>query len=229
MSNFNTMTLAQARCGYFFAAAHPFAQRVADSCRYPWEIVERLGSLFDDPQGLLGTGLVRVAEEVWAEPGACIEDGATISGRIVIGRGSVVRSGAVLRGDVVMGRDCAIGHFTEVKNALLYDAVQLPHFSYVGDSVLGTGAHLGAGAKISNFKSFGTSVQVHLEDRDYDLRREKFGAVLGDGVEVGCNAVLNPGSLLGPRSVVYPLVNFRGSVGEGTIVKSDGRTAFRRL
>lgn len=223
------MTLEQASCGYFFASAHPFAQRAVDSCLHPWEIIDRLSSLFDDPQRLCRDGLRRVADEVWAESGACIEDGAEISGRLIIGRGSVVRRGAVLRGDVVMGRDCAIGHFTEVKNALLYDAVQLPHFSYVGDSVLGVGAHLGAGAKISNFKSFGTSVQLHFEERDYDLRREKFGAVLGDGAEVGCNAVLNPGSLLGPRSVVYPLVSFRGSIGAGTIVKPDGRTALRRI
>lgn len=218
------MTFDEARCEYFFASAHPFAEAAVRDCRYPWEIVARLDRVFDSPKPLAACGrLRRITDNIWLEEGAYLEDGATVEGRLIAGRGSVIRRGAVLRGDVILGRGCLVGHFTEVKNALLYDGVQLPHFSYVGDSVLGRCAHLGAGAKVSNFKSFGTSVRLHFDDRDCDLHTEKFGAVLGDGVEVGCNAVLNPGSVLGPYSVVYPLVSFRGTVAGRTIVKSGDR------
>ena len=210
----------EALCGYFFSAPHPFAQRVADTCRHPWEIVGRLGELFA-LEILAGFSLKKLAYNIWAEDGVTVEGGATIEGRLIAGRGTVVRRNAVVRGDVVAGRGCVIGNFTEVKNALLYDGVQLPHLSYVGDSVLGAGAHLGAGAKISNFKSFATEIHLDFMDGACPLGIEKFGAVLGDAVEVGCNAVLNPGSLLGPRSVVYPLVSFRGTAPAGTLVKSS--------
>ena len=222
------MKREQALCRYFFAAEHPFAHRLVRECRYPWEIVPGLGSVFETLLHGDNGGLRRIADGVWAEDGVCIEPGATFQGRSILGRGTIVRANSVLRGDVIAGRGCVIGNFTEVKNALLFDAVQLPHFSYVGDAVLGTGAHLGAGAKISNFKSFATPISLHFDDGDCPLHTDKFGAVLGDGVEIGCNAVLNPGSILGPRSVVYPLVSFRGTVAQDTIVKTHGGMVARR-
>ena len=214
-------------CGYFFGTPHPFAQPLVDACRYPWEIVVRLGEVFA-PDVLSALSLKKLAYNIWAEDGAVIEGGAAIEGRLIAGKGTVVRRNAVVRGDVVAGRGCVIGNFTEVKNALLFDGVQLPHLTYVGDSVLGHNAHLGAGAKISNFKSFGTSVHIDFEDGKYPTGLVKLGAVLGDDVEIGCNAVLNPGSILGRRCVVYPLVAFRGAVNSGTIVKTEGDLAERK-
>lgn len=216
------MQSREALIPYFFSSEHPFTQALVSACRYPWEIVPRLGEVFAT-ESLAGLPLKRTAYNIWVEEGGEVEDGASIEGRIVVGRGSVVRRNSVVRGDVVLGRGCLLGHFTEVKNALLYDGVQLPHLSYVGDSVLGTGAHLGAGAKISNFRSLPGEIHLDFSDGRLVLPGEKFGAVLGDGVEVGCNAVLCPGSVLGPRSVVYPLVGFRGTAEAGTIVKGAGR------
>lgn len=221
------MKHTEAVCGYFFGAPHPFAQSLVDACRYPWEIVARLGEVFA-PDVLSALSLKKLAYNIWAEDGAVIEGGAAVEGRLIAGKGTVVRRNAVVRGDVVAGRGCVIGNFTEVKNALLFDGVQLPHLTYVGDSVLGHNAHLGAGAKISNFKSFGTSVHIDFEDGKYPTGLVKLGAVLGDDVEIGCNAVLNPGSILGRRCVVYPLVAFRGAAGSGTIVKTEGGLAVRK-
>ena len=150
-----------------------------------------------------------------------------MEGRLVIGRGSVVKRNAVLRGDNIIGRDCLVGNFTEVKNCLFFDGVQMPHFSYAGDSVLGYKAHLGAGAKISNFKSDGSPVDLSFSDGRLKFGAEKFGAVLGDRVEVGCNAVLNPGTLIGMDTVVYPLVSVRGAVPPRVIVKNGGLVAVR--
>ncbi len=221
------MKHTEAVCGYFFAAAHPFAQPLVDACRYPWEIVERLSEMFV-PEVLSALPLKKLAYNIWAEDGAVIEGGAAVEGRLIAGKGTVVRRNTVIRGDVVVGRGCTIGNFTEVKNALLFDGVQLPHLSYVGDSVLGQNAHLGAGAKISNFKSFGTSIHIDFEDGKYPTGLIKLGAVLGDDTEIGCNAVLNPGSVLGRRCVVYPLVAFRGVADSGTILKAQGDPVVRK-
>lgn len=214
------MQSREALIPYFFSSVHPFARALVAACRYPWELVPRLSEVFAT-ESLAELPLKRIAYNIWVEDGGEVEDGVSIEGRIVVGRGSVVRRHAVVRGDVILGRGCLLGHFTEVKNALLYDGVQLPHLSYVGDSVLGMGAHLGAGAKISNFRSLPGEIRLDFSDGRLALPGEKFGAVLGDGAEVGCNAVLHPGSILGPRCVVYPLVGFRGTAEAGTIVKGS--------
>lgn len=219
------MKKAGAVKGSFFATRHCVAQELVDGAACVWEIPSSIGRFLD--AGLLPGTFERISDSIWAEQGAVIEHGASVEGRLVIGRGSVVKRNAVLRGDNIIGRDCLVGNFTEVKNCLFFDGVQMPHFSYAGDSVLGYKAHLGAGAKISNFKSDGSPVDLSFSDGRLKFGAEKFGAVLGDRVEVGCNAVLNPGTLIGMDTVVYPLVSVRGAVPPRVIVKNGGLVAVR--
>ena len=219
------MKKAGAVKGSFFATRHCAAQELVDGAVCVWEIPSSIGRFLD--AGLLPGTFERISDSIWAEQGAVIEHGASVEGRLVIGRGSVVKRNAVLRGDNIIGRDCLVGNFTEVKNCLFFDGVQMPHFSYAGDSVLGYKAHLGAGAKISNFKSDGSPVDLSFSDGRLKFGAEKFGAVLGDRVEIGCNAVLNPGTLIGMDTVVYPLVSVRGAVPPRVIVKNGGVVAVR--
>ncbi|MBQ7763180.1 MAG: hypothetical protein IJ382_06560 [Flavobacteriales bacterium] len=219
------MKKAGAVKGSFFATRHCVAQELVDGAACVWEIPSSIGRFLD--AGLLPGTFERISDSIWAEQGAVIEHGASVEGRLVIGRGSVVKRNAVLRGDNIIGRDCLVGNFTEVKNCLFFDGVQMPHFSYAGDSVLGYKAHLGAGAKISNFKSDGSPVDLSFSDGRLKFGAEKLGAVLGDRVEVGCNAVLNPGTLIGMDTVVYPLVSVRGAVPPRVIVKNGGLVAVR--
>lgn len=219
------MKKAEAVKGSFFATRHCVAQELVDGAACVWEIPSSIGRFLD--AGLLPGTFERISDSIWAEQGAVIEHGASVEGRLVIGRGSVVKRNAVFRGDNIIGRDCLVGNFTEVKNCLFFDGVQMPHFSYAGDSVLGYKAHLGAGAKISNFKSDGSPVDLSFSDGRLKFGAEKFGAVLGDRVEVGCNAVLNPGTLIGMDTVVYPLVSVRGAVPPRVIVKNGGLVAVR--
>lgn len=213
--------------GSFFATRHCVAQELVDSVADVWRIPSSIGRFLDCTA--LPPTFERISDSIWAEQGAVIEQGAAIEGRLVIGRGSVVKRSAVLRGDNIIGRCCLAGNFTEVKNCLFFDGVQIPHFSYAGDSVLGYKAHLGAGAKISNFKSDGSPVDLSFADGRLGFGAEKFGAVLGDRVEIGCNAVLNPGTLIGMDTVVYPLANVRGAVPPRVIVKHGGVVAARDM
>ena len=138
---------------------------------------------------------------------------------MIICAGAQVRQGAFLRGKVIIGERAVVGNSCELKNAVLFDEVQVPHFNYVGDSILGYKAHMGAGAVTSNVKSDKTLVKVHAEDGDAETGLKKFGAILGDCVEVGCNSVLNPGTVIGKNSNIYPLSSVRGCVPANSIYK----------
>lgn len=140
---------------------------------------------------------------------------------MIICAGANVRHNAFLRGNVIIGEKAVVGNSCELKNALLFDEVQVPHFNYVGDSILGYKAHMGAGAVTSNVKSDKSLVKVHAEDGDVTTGFKKFGAILGDCVEVGCNSVLNPGTVIGKNSVVYPLSSVRGCVAANSIYKNQ--------
>jgi NDP-sugar pyrophosphorylase family protein len=151
--------------------------------------------------------------------GVALPSRATIIGPAWIGARTQIRPGAFIRGGVIAGEGCVLGNSSEFKNCLLMDGVQAAHFNYVGDSVLGNGSHLGAGAICSNLRLDRKSVLVHVEGRPVDTGLKKFGAILGDGAEVGCNAVLNPGTLLGPRSLVMPAIAFGGVLPPSTIAR----------
>lgn len=161
-----------------------------------------------------------IGERVFLGEGTVIEDGAMIKGPAIIGRNCQIRHNAYLRENVIVGDGCLVGNSCELKNALLFNDCQVPHFNYVGDSILGHQAHLGAGVVLSNFKSLGHNVTVLVDGLPLDTGLRKFGALLGDGCDIGCNAVLNPGSIIGRGAVVYPNVNWRGHLPANMIAKN---------
>jgi NDP-sugar pyrophosphorylase family protein len=165
---------------------------------------------------------VHIEGAVWISPGVKLPAYATLIGPAWIGPGVEIRPGAYIRGNVIVGAGCVLGNACEFKNCLLLDAVQVPHFSYVGDSILGNKAHLGAGAICSNLRLDQQPIQVRTEQKTYATGLRKFGAVLGDAAEVGCNAVLNPGSVLGPRALVMPGTVFTGHLPADTIARQRG-------
>ncbi len=163
-----------------------------------------------------------IGENVFLSEGTVVEPGATIDGPAFIGANCQIRHNAYIRANVIIGDNCVIGNSCELKNALLFNDCQVPHFNYVGDSILGHHAHLGAGVVLSNFKSLPGNVTVQHEDEKIDTGLRKFGALIGDHAELGCNCVLNPGSIIGRRSVVYPNANWRGVLAADRIAKHHG-------
>ena len=164
-------------------------------------------------------GLTTYKEGILIGQDVNIEDGVTILPPTVICDGAIIRQGAYIRGGVFIGERAVVGHSTEVKNSILMDGAQAPHFNYVGDSILGNSAHIGAGVILSNLKADKSTVIIRGET-SLSTGMRKLGAILGDGAEVGCNAVLNPGSVIGKGSTVYPLVSWRGILPENSIAKS---------
>ncbi|MBU6410383.1 MAG: UDP-N-acetylglucosamine diphosphorylase, partial [Verrucomicrobia bacterium] len=136
-----------------------------------------------------------------------------------------IRHNAYIRENVIVGNDCVIGNSCELKNSMLFNGAQVPHFNYVGDSILGSGAHLGAGVKLSNYKLFAGNITVEVEGAPLDTGLRKFGALIGDGAEIGCNAVLNPGSVVGRGAVIYPNVFWRGTLPARSIAKNKAEIA----
>ena len=143
-----------------------------------------------------------------------------IKGPAIIGRNCQIRHNAYIREHVLIGDNCTVGNSTELKNALLFNNAVAPHFNYLGDSILGFKAHVGAGVILSNFKSFPGNIMIELDGKPFDTGLRKFGALIGDHAEVGCNSVLNPGSIIGRNSVVYPAVNWRGILPANMIAKN---------
>lgn len=166
------------------------------------------------PQGVF------VSEDVFIDEGTTIEPGAVIKGPAWIGKNCQIRTGCYIRENVIVGNNCVLGNSCEFKNCILFDNCEVPHFNYVGDSILGYKAHLGAGVVLSNVRLDRGEVLVDDGKRSHPTGLRKFGAVIGDQTEVGCNSVINPGSLLGPRSVVYPLTSFGGVLPAHAILKT---------
>ncbi len=194
-----------------------------EGCEFAWQALPRIKSYLATHcrpafHGRL-LGRAWLGELVWVGEGTVIEEGAMIKGPAIIGSHCEIRHNAYLREDVILGDGCVVGNASELKNALLFNECQVPHFNYVGDSILGHRAHLGAGVKISNVKLLPGQVSVEYEGRRYDTGLRKFGALLGDRAEVGCNAVLNPGTILGRGAVVYANLAWRGVLPEGRVAK----------
>lgn len=166
-------------------------------------------------------GVAFIGEQVFIGEGTVVEDGVMIKGPAIIGRNCQIRHNAYFREHVIVGDNCVVGNSCELKNALLFNNCQVPHFNYVGDSILGHKAHLGAGVILSNAKSFAGNVTVELDGQPFDTGLRKFGALLGDGAEIGSNAVLNPGSIVGRRAIIYPGVNWRGILPANMIAKNQ--------
>ncbi|NLM39898.1 MAG: UDP-N-acetylglucosamine pyrophosphorylase [Firmicutes bacterium] len=188
---------------------------------YPWEVIPEIAQLIQELVRELGDGFRQIDEGVWVGEGTTIAPTAVIQGPAVIGRNCEIRPGAYIRGNVVVGDNVVIGNSTELKNAILFNGVQVPHFNYVGDSILGAYAHFGAGVICSNFKSTHEPVKVRTDTEVIETGLRKFGALVGDRAEVGCNAVLNPGTIVGRESIVYPLSSVRGVVPARMIFKGQ--------
>lgn len=204
-----------------FDLTHTRAADMLGACEYPWEALGKIketvlaiGSTLD-PQKY-----DQPKEGVWIAKSASIAPTASIAVPCIIGENTEVRPGAFLRGSILVGDGCVVGNSTELKNCILFDGVQVPHYNYVGDSILGYLAHMGAGAITSNVKGDKKHVVVHGEQA-YETGCKKFGAMLGDYAEIGCNSVLNPGTIVGRDSQVYPLSSVRGVVPERSIVKGE--------
>ena len=165
-------------------------------------------------------GVAFIGEKVFIGEGTVVEDGVMIKGPAIIGCNCQIRHNAYIRENVIIGDGCVVGNSTEIKNSLLFNHAGAPHFNYVGDSILGHKAHLGAGVKISNLKLFSGNIAVEMDGKLADTGLRKFGALLGDGAQIGCNAVLNPGSIVGRGAVIYPNVFWRGILPPNMIAKN---------
>ena len=205
------------------------AASLFEETEYPWEVLPRIKDfvLALGPR-LDGSEYERVADQVWIHRSCKVYDTAVILGPTIIGAETEVRPSAFIRGSVLVGRNCVVGNSTELKNCILFDRVQVPHYNYVGDSIFGYRAHTGAGAICSNVKSDKTSGAVHGPEGELPTGLRKFGAILGDHVEVGCNSVLCPGTVIGQNSNVYPLSRVRGVIPAGHIYKAEGNVVEKR-
>ena len=189
------------------------------SNKYPWEMLPKIKDVI---KNLIETGIdgfEKVGDTMLVGKGVTIAKTSTIEGLVILGAGTEVRPGAYIRGNVITGPDCVIGNSSELKNCVLLRHVQVPHYNYVGDSILGNGAHMGAGSICSNLKSDGKNVVIH-GDEEYETGLRKIGGILGDGADIGCGCVLNPGTVIGKGTSVYPLTSVRGVIPAGCIVKS---------
>ena len=196
------------------------AAELFDGKTYPWEVLADIGDFilklgptlpaeeFDHP-----------AEDIWIHKSVSVAKTATLTGPLIIDADTEVRPGAFVRGKAIVGKNCVVGNSTELKNVVLFNTVQVPHYNYVGDSVLGTHSHMGAGSITSNVKSDKTLVVVKDEEEQIETGLKKFGAMIGDYVEVGCNSVLNPGTVIGRNTNIYPLSSVRGVIPSNSIFK----------
>ena len=203
-----------------FDTLPPYLSPYACECEYPWELIAKVDEIVEELLKRAPEGYREIEKGILVGENVKIADSARIEPPAIIGKNSEIRHGAYMRGNIIVGENCVVGNSSELKSAILLDRVQIPHYNYVGNSMLGNRAHLGAGAICSNLKSDGSNVIVHAGDKSYKTGMRKFGAVLGDGVEIGCGSVLAPGCVVGKRSRVYPLTFVRGVIGEDLIVKS---------
>ena len=189
---------------------------------YPWEALSGIKQLILSLGQHLGDDYEQVKPQVWVHKTATVAPTAFLGAPCIIGAGTEVRHCAFVRGSALVGENCVVGNSVELKNVILFDNVQVPHYNYVGDSILGYKSHMGAGSLTSNVKSDKTLVVVKSGSEEMPTGLKKFGAMLGDHVEVGCNSVLNPGTVIGPNTIIYPTSCVRGVVPPGSIWKTGG-------
>lgn len=206
-----------------FDLKHTLAKPLLQPMEWPWQgLVDIAAFIIATGQSLPAGEYTQPAENVWVSKKATVAPTAYIGGPCIIEEGAEVRHCAFIRGSALVGKGCVVGNSTELKNVILFDGVQVPHYNYVGDSILGYKSHMGAGCITSNVKSDKTLVSVHDDaGQSQPTGLKKFGAILGDYVEVGCNSVLNPGTVVGKNSNIYPLSSVRGVVPENSIFKGE--------
>lgn len=200
------------------------AKDIFENYEYPWEVLPNISSfIIELVEKLDKEKFEKVKEDVWIAKSAHIDKSASIIGPAIIDENAEIRHCAFIRGKAIVGKNVVVGNSTELKNCILFNDVKVPHFNYVGDSILGYKSHLGAGTIISNVKSDKTNVKIEIDEKNerIDTKLKKCGAFLGDFVEVGCNSVLNPGTIVCRNTNIYPLSCVRGFIKENSIYKSE--------
>lgn len=193
---------------------------------YPWELLPEISSfILELGKRLPADKFTQVKENIWVANSAKVAPSACLNGPLIVDEEAEIRHCAFVRGNAIVGKGAVVGNSTELKNVILFNKVQVPHYNYVGDSILGFKAHMGAGSITSNVKSDKTLVAVKNGDMEIETGLKKFGAMIGDYVEVGCNSVLNPGTVIGRNSNIYPVSMVRGYVPAGSIYKKRGEIA----
>lgn len=209
-----------------YSLEETIAADLFDGATYPWEVLPKIKEfIIELGKTLPADKYEEVKENVWVAKSANVYPTAYINGPAIIDEEAEVRHCAFIRGNAIVGKGAVVGNSTELKNVVLFNKVQVPHYNYVGDSVLGFKAHMGAGSITSNVKSDKTLVKVHTKNGDLETGLKKFGAMLGDNVEVGCNSVLNPGTVIGKSSNIYPTSMVRGFVPSNSIYKTKTEIA----
>lgn len=209
--------------------SHTIAVELFESITYPWEALPRIKDFILELGEKLDRNIYdRVDDDIWVAKSAKIAPSASLNGPLIICEDAEVRHCAFIRGSAIVGKNAVVGNSTELKNCILFDNVQVPHYNYVGDSIYGYKSHTGAGTIASNLKSDKSLVSVFCDGEKVETGVKKFGAMIGDFVEVGCNSVMNPGTVIGRNSSVYPLSFVRGYVEENSIYKRLGEVAEKR-
>ena len=207
---------------------HTAAKAYLSQFTYPWEALKGIKEMILELGAGLGEEYIQVSPQVWVHCTATVAPTAFLGSPCIIGPGTEVRHCAFVRGSALVGANCVVGNSVELKNVILFDNVQVPHYNYVGDSILGYKSHMGAGSLTSNVKSDKTLVVVKAQDEQIPTGLKKFGAMLGDFVEVGCNSVLNPGTVIGRDSNIYPTSCVRGVVPANSIYKDKDNIVSKR-
>ena len=205
------------------------AKSYLEKYEYPWEAIPEIKNfILEIGRKLDKEEYEEIKENVWIHKSASVDENVVIIGPAIIGKESQIRHCAYIRENVIIGEGCTIGNSCEIKNSIIFDNSQVPHFNYVGDSLMGYRSHMGAGSIVSNLKSDKSNITVRNVDEKIDTNLRKFGAIIGDGVEIGCNSVLNPGTIVGRNSNVYPLARVRGVVPENSIYKDEDNIVEKR-
>ena len=218
----------ECRTENLYDLSHTLAADFLRSFTYPWEALAGIKDMILQLGPTLGPEYKEISEHVWVHETAVIFPSAYLGAPCIIGPRTEVRHCAFIRGSALVGADCVVGNSVELKNVILFDHVQTPHYNYVGDSILGYYSHMGAGSITSNVKSDKHLIVIHQQDEAIETGLKKMGAMLGDYVEVGCNAVLNPGTVIGRHSNVYPTSCVRGVIPAGSIWKNNGEVVTKR-
>ena len=211
-----------------FDLEHTLAKAYLEQFAWPWEALRGIKEMILSLGENLGEEYTEVSPQVWVHRTAKVAPSAYLGAPCIIGPDTEVRHCAFIRGSALVGAGCVVGNSAELKNVILFDGVQTPHYNYVGDSILGYKAHMGAGSITSNVKGDKSPVTVRMGDEAIATGLKKMGAMLGDHAEIGCNSVLNPGAVIGRDAQVYPLSSVRGTVPEKHIWKRDGNVAPKR-
>lgn len=215
-------------CEALFDLTQSLAGTNLSKLDYPWNALPLIREwILEIGSSLPVSEYEQISDSIWVARSARLAPSASLNGPMIIGHESEIRHCAYIRGNALIGDHCVVGNSTELKNVILMNKVQVPHYNYVGDSILGYKAHMGAGAITSNVKSNRSLVTIRVHQDVIETNLKKFGAIIGDNVEVGCNSVLNPGSIIGPDAQIYPLSMVRGYVPANSIYKNNGEIVIK--